>query len=181
MDKVSFTNLKLKMNNETKSFDFNGQKIEVFQYVSITDKDDMIQSIIQNSVNRGIYNPIKADMYFHLYLVYLYTNITFTKKQKEDEEKLYDMILSSGLLEQILKVIPQEEYAELKNFFDAKLSTVLTYETSTARSLTAFIEELPKQMAEAAKIVDNFDKEKYSNVIDFAKAANGGRDINTNE
>ena len=91
------------------------------------------------------------------------------------------MILSSGLLEQILKVIPQEEYAELKNSFDAKLSTVLTYETSTARSLTAFIEELPKQMAEAAKIVDNFDKEKYSNVIDFAKAANGGRDINTNE
>ena len=117
MDKVIFTNLKLKINNDTKSFDFNGQKIEVFQYVSITDKDDMIQSIIQNSVNRGIYNPIKADMYFHLYLVYLYTNITFTKKQKEDEEKLYDMILSSGLLEQILKVIPQEEYAELKNFF----------------------------------------------------------------
>ena len=181
MHKVSFTNLKLKINNDTKSFDFNGQKIEVFQYVPIADKDDMIQSIIQNSVNRGIYNPIKADMYFHLYLVYLYTNITFTKKQKEDEEKLYDMILSSGLLEQILKVIPQEEYAELKNFFDAKLSTVLTYETSTARSLTAFIEELPKQMAEAAKIVDNFDKEKYSNVIDFAKAANGGRDINTNE
>ena len=62
--------LKLKINNDTKSFDFNGQKIEVFQYVPITDKDDMIQSIIQNSVNRGIYNPIKADMYFHLYLVY---------------------------------------------------------------------------------------------------------------
>ena len=70
MDKVSFTNLKLKMNNETKSFDFNGQKIEVFQYVPIADKDDMIQSIIQNSVHNGIYNPIKADMYFHLYLIY---------------------------------------------------------------------------------------------------------------
>ena len=27
------------------------------------------------------------------------------------------------------------------------------------------------------KIVDNFDAEKYQNVINFAKAANGGREI----
>ena len=26
-------------------------------------------------------------------------------------------------------------------------------------------------------IINNFDKEKYQNVLDFAKAANGGREI----
>ena len=140
MDKVSFTNLKLKINNDTKSFDFNGQNIEVFQYVSIADKDDMIQSIIQNSVNRGIYNPIKADMYFHLYLVYLYTNITFTKKQKEDEEKIEEIFNELITIEHpYTKVISKKFEEKFKEKLEKKCQN---YSKSDFQSFTVLLDKL---------------------------------------
>ena len=61
---------------------------------------------LQKSLEEGVYNPVKKDMYFHLYLVYMYTDITFTEKQREDESKLYDVLESNGLIPAVLKNIP---------------------------------------------------------------------------
>ena len=44
-----------------------------------------------------------------------------------------------------------------------------------------FMDRLPAQMEQVAEIINTFDPEKYQNVIDFATAANGGRNINTNQ
>ena len=46
--------------------------------------------------------------------------------------------------------------------------------------LTKVIQDLPKNAEAAAKIVDEFDPEKFQQVIDFATAANGGRPIGSN-
>ena len=110
MAKVSYTNLKLKINNEVKEIEFNGQKIEVLQYLPISDKLDLIVATLQSSRENAIFNPIKLDLYFHLNLMYLYTNINFTDKQREDEYKLYDALSSSGLLDQVIEASPEEEY-----------------------------------------------------------------------
>ena len=53
----------------------------------------------------------------------------------------------------------------------------MMYRTSASALLQSVIHDLPKQAEAAMKIVDSFDKEKFQNVVDFAKAANGGRDI----
>jgi hypothetical protein len=45
-----------------------------------------------------------------LEIIFEYTNISFTEKQKEDLPKLYDTICRSGLLEAIIAAIPEEEY-----------------------------------------------------------------------
>ena len=49
---------------------------------------------LQKAKEDILYNPIKLDMYFHLHLVYMYSNLSFTEKQKEDEEKIYDAVVS---------------------------------------------------------------------------------------
>ena len=49
---------------------------------------------------------------------------------------------------------------------------------STSSMIQSIINDLPKNAQAAANIVDNFDESKYQAVIDFAKAANGGRPIN---
>lgn len=178
MAKITYSSLKLKMKDEIKEIDFNGNKIEVKQYLPISDKIDLVDITLQKSQEERLYNPLKVNMYFHLNLIYLYTNITFTDKQREDEEKLYDVLDSNGIINKIVAAIPENEYTDLLNKTTEKIENELKYNTTTAALVSKFINDLPRNAQAAAEIVDNFDKEKFQNVIDFARAANGGRDIN---
>jgi len=178
MAKVSYTSLKLKTNNEVKEIEFNGQKIEVLQYLPIEDKYDLIEITLQKAKENSIFNPVKLDIYFNLNLIYLYTNISFTDKQKEDELKLYDNLMSTGLLDKIIEVIPEEEYNYLCDQIDNLAEDIMNFDNSTAGILRELTEDLPTQAAKVKEIVDTFDPNKYQAVLDFAKAANGGRDIN---
>ena len=112
MAKTTYASMKMKVQTNPKEIDFNGNKIEVLQYLPIEDKYDLVMVTLQKSLEDGVYNPIKKDMYFHLYLVYMYTDITFTDKQKEDESKLYDVLESNGLITEVIKNIPEDGYVE---------------------------------------------------------------------
>ena len=177
MAKVSFTNLKLKINKEVKEITFNNAKVEVLQYLPIEDKYDLIMITLQQAKEGNIYNPVKLEMYFNLNLVYSYTNISFTEKQREDEAKLYDTLVSSGFLNPVIEAIPDDEYNELRNCIEILEEKLENNEKSFAAKLADFMEELPNKMQEAAKIAKNFDPEQFKNVINFATAANGGRPI----
>lgn len=177
MEKVSYSNLKLKVESETKSFDYKGQNIEVLQYLPIKNKYDLVMITLQKSLEEGIYNPIKIDIYFHLGLVYLYSNLNITEKQKEDEFKLYDVLSSNEILVKILELIPDSEYKILYSYIEELKENILNYKYTAAATIQSIIQDLPKNAQAAMDIVNNFDKEKYQEVIDFAKAANGGRNI----
>ena len=116
MAKVSYANLKLKTNQEVKKFEFNGQEIEVLQYLPTEDKYDLIMTTLQKSEEDGIYNDMKLDVYFHLHLVYMYTNLSFTDKQRENETKIYDTLKSNGFIDNLLINIPEYEYHTLQYY-----------------------------------------------------------------
>lgn len=177
MAKVSYTNLKLKTNTEVKTFNFNNNDIEVLQYLPFEDKFSLVMITLQNAYEDGLYNPLKLDMYFHLFLVYMYTNISFTDKQRENELKLYDTLKSTGLLDLILEQIPEYEYTTLFEYLDELVATKTEFNKSIVSLVQSLIKDLPAQAQAAMDIVNNFDKEKFQEVINFAKAANGGRDI----
>lgn len=177
MAKVSYTNLKLKVNKDVKEVTFNDSKIDVLQYLPMDEKYDLIMITLQKAKVNNIYNPVKLEMYFNLNIIYSYTNISFTEKQREDESKLYDALQSSGLLNKIISAIPQEEYDELNLFIDTLIEKTESNDKSFAAKLYDFMEELPEKMAEAAKIAETFNPEQFKNVINFATAANGGRPI----
>lgn len=177
MAKITYSSLKLKMKDEIKEIDFNGNKIEVKQYLPISDKIDLVDITLQKSQEERLYNPLKVNMYFHLHLIYLYTNITFTDKQREDEEKLYDILDSCGLINEVVAAIPENEYTDLLNKTAEKIDNELKYNTTAAAIISKVIDDLPKNAEATAKIIEGFDKEKFQNVLNFAKAANGGRTI----
>ena len=54
---------------------------------------------------------------------------------------------------------------------------VVSYKQSVVSLVQGLINDLPKQAEAMKDIVDNFNPEKYQEVINFAKAANGGREI----
>lgn len=177
MSKVAFSTLGLKINKEIKTFDFNDKKIEVLQYLPSEDKYDLIMITLQKAEEDGIYNSFKLDLYFHLHLIYMYTNISFTEKQKEDELKLYDMLDSTGFIKKVLENIPEEEYNKLFTFMEEIECDSLSYRNTAGAVLQKVINDLPKNAQIAADIVESFDKEKYQEVISFAEAANGNRSI----
>ena len=177
MAKVSYANLKLKTVDEVKVFDFNGTKIEVKQYLPIEDKYDLVMVTLQKSLEDGIYNPIKIDMYFHLNMVYMYTNLSFTDKQKENEMKIYDCLESNFFINAMLAEIPEEEYTNLYEYMQDIIGDTLNYKNTAGAVIQSFINDLPKNAEIASNIVDSFDKDKYKEVIEFAKYANAGRNI----
>ena len=160
----------------------NGKPLEVNvkKYLPISDKIDLIQIALQKAEEDGIYNEMKLDMYFHLNIIYLYTDIEFTDEDKEDEMALYDILESNDIIDEILGALEDDEYNVLKEYLIEMKNESLQYKNTAAAVLTRIIQDLPKNAAAAKEIVDSFDPNKYQEVINFATAANGGRNINTN-
>ena len=179
-NKVSYANLKLKPISTTSSFEFGGQEIEVLNYLPIEDKYDLVMITLQKAEQDGIYNPLLLDLYFHLHLVYMYTNLSFTDKQKENEPKIYDTLTSNGFFDKFFEVLNEIEYDELMSYIEELQNMTLHYRNTAGAVLQSIIQDLPKNAQAAADIVKNFDPKQYQAVIDFATAANGGRNIETN-
>jgi hypothetical protein len=169
----NFENLKKEYN----IVKYQESEIKVLKYLPIEDKLDLIEVTLQKAREDRLYNPMKVDMFFHLNIIYLYTNITFTEKQREDEYKLYDILQTNGIIDQVINAMNENEYNLLLTKINEKMSDELTYNTTTAAVISKFIDDLPANAEAAKKIVDNFDQTKYKAVIDFAQAANGGRTL----
>ena len=178
--KVSYANMKLKVNNKVKTFDFGGQRVQVLQYLPAQDKYDLLMVTLQKALENNIYNEFKLNLYFELNLVYMYTNISFTEKQREDEFKLYDTLKSNGFYELFFQAINEDEYNELFTQLNAIKDASSANRISIGAVINELIDNLPANAETAAKIVENFDPNKFKAVVDFATYANGGRNIKTN-
>lgn len=177
MSKITYASLKLKTKSDIKTFDFAGNTIEVLQYLPIEQKYDLVMVALQNSKEKDIYNPIKLDMYMQLYTIYMYTNLTFTEKQKEEESKLYDVLMSNGFIDMVIENIPEEEYNLLNGYANELIAEELEYSTTAASAIRGLVSDLPKQADAMKNILDTFDPAKFKEVMTFAKAANGGNEI----
>jgi len=114
-----------------------------------------------------------------LNIIYLYTDIEFSAEDREDEMELYDILDRNDIIDQVIAAIGEDEYNDLIDKLDDIKEESLTYKNTAAAVLTRIVQDLPKNAAAAKEIVNSFDPSKYQEVVDFATAANGGRNINT--
>lgn len=163
MTKVSFASMKLKVDTNVNTFDFeyNGAtySIDVLKYLPISEKNDLIEVALQKAEQNGNYNDVALEMYFNLNLIYLYTNISFTDKQKEDESELYDKLQCSGLIDAVIANMDQDEYSQLLEYLEKTKENRLVYGNSAAAVLRSFIQDLPSQMSQAVDILNNIKPE----------------------
>jgi hypothetical protein len=131
MAKVSLTKLGLKVNQDIKNIDFNEQDIEIKQYLPVNEKLMLISNVLNLSHdNNNFANPVKISIFTTLEIMYAYTNINFTDKQKEDPTKLYDMLISTGLAKKVINAIPEEEYHEIICGISDTIDAVYAYQNS---------------------------------------------------
>ena len=175
---MKYSDLNLKINTNTNIANIGDKEIKVLQYLPLEDKIDLIQIALQKSEENGIYNEMKLDMYFNLYIIYMYTDLEFTDEQKANEFTLYNELQSNEIIINIIGAIDEDEYITLIDYLEMMKKNNEKYKRSAAALFQTMIQDLPKNAAAAAEIVDNFDPEKYENVTNFARSLNGGRPIN---
>lgn len=140
MAKIAFSKLGLKKNTEVKIIKWNDQEIEVKQYLPIEEKLDLVAKILNQSIDdNGYYNVARVQIFKILEIVFAYTNISFTDKQKEDVYKLYDLITGSGLWHELyhyedcgkdIGAIPEDEYDEIHWWVEEMIGNIYKYKNS---------------------------------------------------
>lgn len=132
MAKVPFSKLKCKINEDTIPLQIGEETIAVKQYLPIQEKLELIGNVIMaaHEQDENYSNPVKAGVYRDLEVIFAYTNISFTEKQKEDLPKLYDMLYSSGVITEVLKNIPEDEYMEIVFGVRDSIEAIYKYQNS---------------------------------------------------
>ena len=138
MAKVAFTKLGLTKNTQVGSFEWNEQTIEVKAYLPIQEKLDLIATVINNCQDENNFiNEGKMSLFMSLEMVYRYTNISFTEKQKSDPTKLYDLLAGSGFFDDMFTVMPQGEYKCIAIWLDKTANHIYDYRNSVYGILDA--------------------------------------------
>ena len=132
MARIPFTKLKCKINTNEIPVQIGEETIAVKQYLPIQEKLELIGKVIMQAheQDENYSNPVKAGVYRDLEVIFAYTNISFTDKQKEDLPKLYDMLYSSGVITEVLKNIPEDEYMEIVFGVRDSIEAIYKYQNS---------------------------------------------------
>jgi len=102
--------------------------IIVKQYLPVEQKMALIGNIVNNSADdNNYYNPIRLDMYTVIGIVGLYTDIDL---EDTTISQAYDILMESGLWEDILATIPASEIEYIKTNTRKVLDNIYAYKNS---------------------------------------------------
>lgn len=136
MAKVPFSKLEVKLNTDVNKLYYENSKKEEIQYevkyyLPVLEKMEMISNIINQSVDdNGFYNPMRIKIFTTLEVIYAYTNLNFTAKQKEDIYKLYDLLISSGIFKQVINCISEQDWKEIQETIITTIDNIYKYRNS---------------------------------------------------
>lgn len=130
--KTAYTKLKCTINKDEVPVQIGENTIAVKQYLPINEKLELIGRVINQAheEDQNYSNPVKVDVYTLMEIIFAYTDITFTDKQKEDIAKLYDAMCSSGTSQIIIDAIPKEELEVVYRGVYNTIDSVYKYQNS---------------------------------------------------
>ncbi len=153
MAKVPFSKLNLKKIDKVQVVTINGLEVEVKQYLPVAEKLELIANVLNNSADDNNFaNPVKTYVLSHLEIIYAYTNLSFTDKQKEDPAKLYDILDTNGIIDSIILAIPPSEYDNLIEDITSTIDAYYKYKNSALGILEAATTDYKNLDLEASDI-----------------------------
>lgn len=156
MAKIGFTKLGLKKNTNLMTLNWNDQIIEIKAYLPIEEKITIIERIVNQSLDDNNFaNPMRVDINILLEIIFAYTNISFTDKQKEDRLALYDLLVGSEFWTQFLTVLPNEEYMSIYNGVWDTINEIYKYRDSVLGIIEAVNQDYSNLNLDAENIQKN--------------------------
>lgn len=152
MAKLAYSKLKLPTSGDVVPVEWGGFTIEVKNYLPIEEKLDLVQDIVNTSVdNNGYYNPMKINMYLTVKTFFAFTNISITEKQLENIEKVYDALMVS----EIYQIVPVDSYREIHGYVSEIIRSVYEYKNSAYGILDGISADYSNLELDAEKIKDS--------------------------
>lgn len=167
MAKTTFSKLKLTTEIKPVEITYNDQVIEIKQYISMQDKLTFVTNVLNAAADDNrFYNKGKVDMFFLLELIYTYTNISFTDKQKEDPVKIYDAFKVSGLSREIINSIPNEEVDYLYDLVTDAAKQIYSYQNSAYGIMDAMNTDYNNLDFDIKKLTDSIGNKENVQFLD---------------
>lgn len=159
MAKVAFSKFSFNKKNkeDIQTVVVEDQTIEVKQYLPVEEKLKIVENVLNKCVEpeNGYYNTLKMNIFIALEMIFNYSNITFTDKQKESPYKLYDILQSNGLLGIIIGLIPESEFYYLRNVIKEMADAIYTYRNSAIGIMETISRDYSSLDFDAEKIQKN--------------------------
>ena len=169
MAKIGLTKLGLKKNTNLITLNWNDQIIEIKEYLPMEEKIGVVERIVNSSLDENNFaNPARVTISTVLEVMYAYTNINFTDKQKADRLGLYDLLVGSQLWAEVRSQMVQHsgDLFEIESTVKAVIDEVYKYKNSALGILQSLNEDYKAMDLDATAIQKKLgDKEN----VEFLK------------
>lgn len=167
MAKIPFSKLNIKNTAITPmKIQFGEIDIEVLPRLTIDDRVKFMEEIIANVQSENAFiNEISLTVWFDLCVLFYYTNLTFTEKQKSDPGKLHDICVEHGLLRMVKNKIGEEELNFMHDLVNAQIEKIYNYRNSAYGILDAMKNDYDNLNLDATEIQKKLSDEKNLAVL----------------
>lgn len=181
MTKLALSKLKLNKETEVIKVPFGEVEIEVKQYLPIEEKISIINIILQDCVEEVTINRAKADALLHIYMVMSYTNLSFTKKERDNLFETYDLLEKNGVIDAIINALPEVEYNAFVEYVEKAMNDYDKYKTSLLGVAEQVLAQLPDVLGEINNIMKGFDPGKLQVLSQLVNSFGGDPSALTSE
>ena len=167
MAKVSFSKIKLPKEDNTIIIKYGDLDIEVLKYIPINTKLEIIGNAISDARDENkFFNPGKLNVCLVVELVMAITNLNFTDKQSglENFIKIYDTLVQSGILDQIISAL-DGQYEELRFYMNDTVKAIYDYNNSALGILDAINTDYSNLKLDSEEIRKNLSEGKNIELV----------------
>ena len=179
MAKVKVSDLRALVKNEIEELDYNGLKIEVKKYLSVSQKLELVLSVYNSCIDEDnglkVVNRNSKEIALVYFIAKYYTNINLPK----DIFEAYDILIETGLYNAIKNTIYDEVirieemlgevigYEDEKYYQENKFIYVIKNLLQELIDKVPTVDEAKDFMEIAQKELDGFDPSKVKFIQDF--------------
>lgn len=131
--------------------------IRVRQYLPIDDKIELINYVVDNSLDNttGCFSPIRTNVFFSIGVLRQYCGINFGD---ENVSSIYDLLEESGIIDIVMEAIPQDEMKYMEDLLNATTADISRYNNSAAgiiRSMSGDADSLGTSLDDILQKIKN--------------------------
>lgn len=149
-----------------------GKDVLVQQYLPMTEKNSVLEMVVQTADGGTVVNTLALEAIFEVYLVFKYTDIDFTNEEKTNLFETYDKLECAGVINDVIKAIPETEYKLLHDSLIDIVSEYKNYRNSAKGCLDTLSIFAPSAAEKFNEAIKQMDTSKIQNVVELANATN---------
>ena len=141
MDNITFDSLDLSMGDTSvNKIKINeSTELEVKSYLPIDEKVNLIKFIVDGALDdsTGCFSPLRVEVYFAIAICRWYANIDFSFDNLVNISKVYDILETNSIIDNIIDVIPSDEMNFLNELVRDTINDIARYNSSAAGIIKA--------------------------------------------